>query len=53
MPCVTRPWDIPIPFYSVSKLPICHGAWMETGDIPMPPGHELATLHAMCDMTLG
>ena len=36
MPCL---WDIPIPFHSVSKVPVYHGVNIET-DIFMSPRHK-------------
>ena len=38
---------------SVSKPPVCHGAWMETDDIFISPGHELVPVHGMLGMSLG
>ena len=53
MACVICPWDISTHLHSVSILPVCHGAWIETDNISMSPGHELIPFHGMRDMFLG
>ena len=35
------------------KLPVFHGAWIDTDDTFMSPGHELVPVHTMRDMSPG
>ena len=53
MACAICPWDISTHLHSVSKPPVCHGAWMAIDHISMSPGHELIPVHGMRDMSLG
>ena len=45
--------DISTHLHSVSKPPVCHGAWVEIDYISMSPGHELIPVHGIRDMSLG